>query len=74
MQLKYLEGSIFTNSNYCAISSATAIVFGSIIYSFLGGLKPTYSLGFIVSTIGCLGILHRINDLNDNTIQVLLLE
>jgi hypothetical protein len=36
-----------------------------MIYSFLGGLKATYALGFIVSTVGTLGILHRLNDIKD---------
>lgn len=74
MQMKYLEGSIFTNSNYCAVSSAIAIIFGSLIYSFLGGIKPTYILGFIVSIVGCLAILHRINDLHDSSLRIIHLE
>lgn len=74
LQLKYLEGSIYTNSNYCAISAIIAILSGSLIYAFLGGIKPTYFLGFVVSTIGTLAILHRINDLADTHIHILRIE
>lgn len=64
-QLKYLEGSIFVNSNYCAVSALAAILSGGLIYAFLGGIKPAYFLGFAASTIGSLAILHRINDAQD---------
>ncbi len=64
-QLKYLQGNIFDLSYYCAASDFTAVLFGSIIYSFLGGLKASYALGFMVSTVGTLGILHRLNDIKD---------
>lgn len=73
-QLKYLEGSIFTNSDYCAVSALVAVIFGGLIYSLLGGIKPTYLLGFILSTVGTLAILHRINDLADTHLHILNLD
>lgn len=61
-QLKYLDGNIFENNNYCAVSEMLAILCGGFIYSFMGGLKATYLLAFSISTVGGLGILHRENN------------
>jgi hypothetical protein len=55
-QLKYLQGSIFTNNNYCAISDAIAVMCGGCIYSKFG-LKITYYLSYVLSIIGGGGIL-----------------
>lgn len=61
-QLKYLQGNIYENACYCGVSDALAIIFATILYTFLGGLKPTYVLSFLVSCIGALGILHIENN------------
>ena len=61
-QLKYLAGNIFENTDYCAASEVVAILFGGLIYNYMGGIKPTYFLAFLVSTVGGLGILHKTND------------
>lgn len=55
-QLKYLQGSIFTNNNYCAISDAIAVMCGGYIYSKFG-LKITYYFSYFLSIIGGAGIL-----------------
>lgn len=39
-----------------------AILSGGIIYTFMGGLKPTYYLAFGISTFGGLAILYRENN------------
>lgn len=65
-QLKYLQGNKFENNNYIAISEVIAILFGGFIYSFMGGLKATYWLAFIISTVGGLGILHRENNFDSD--------
>ena len=64
-QLKYLQSNIFDLSYYCAVSDFTAVLIGSMIYSFLGSLKASYALAFMVSTVGTLGMLHRLNDIKD---------
>ena len=55
-QLKYLQGSIFVNNNYCAISDAIAVMCGGYIYSKFG-LKITYYLSYALSLIGGAGIM-----------------
>lgn len=66
LQLRYVEGDLIENSEYCAGSDLVAIIFGAIIYKFLGGLKATYVLGFTISTIGSLGILFIENNYQDD--------
>ena len=61
-QLKYLYGNLFDNNNFCAVSQIAAIVFGGLIYSYMGGLKPTYYLAFLISSFGGLAILYRENN------------
>jgi hypothetical protein len=61
-QLKYLYGNMFLNNNFCAASQAAAIIFGGFIYSYMGGLKPTYFLAFFISSFGGLAILYRENN------------
>jgi hypothetical protein len=61
-QLKYLYGNIFENTNYCGASDAIAILSGGFIYTFMGGLVPTYYLAFGISTFGGLAILYRENN------------
>jgi hypothetical protein len=70
-QLKYLHGNIFENTNYIAISEVIAILFGGFIYSFMGGLKATYSLAFCISIVGGLGILHRENNYDSDNRHLL---
>jgi hypothetical protein len=64
--LRYLQGDLFENSDFCAVGDAIAIIFGVFIYNFLGGLKPTYYLAFLVSSVGCLGILYIENNYQTN--------
>jgi hypothetical protein len=56
-QLKYLQGNIFMNNYYCAISDAIAVLSGGFIYSKLG-LKVTYYIAFLLGIVGGLGILY----------------
>ena len=65
LQLKYLNGNIFENSNYCGASEVFAVVFGGIIYNFMGGLIPTYFLASSISIFGSLGILYQENHLDE---------
>lgn len=61
-QLRFLEGDIYLNSEFCGGSDALAIIFGAIIYNFLGGLKATYFFAFCISSVGILGILYVENN------------
>ena len=56
-QLKYLQGNIFTNNNYCAISDFIAVAVGGVIYH-QKGLKWTYYFSFGLGLIGGIGILY----------------
>ena len=56
-QLKYLQGNIFVNSNYCAIADSVAVVAGGLIFAKLG-LKNTYYVAFSLGLIGGVGILQ----------------
>ena len=70
-QLKYLEGSIFMNANYYAVSEILAIIFGGFIFYFMGGLKPSYILAFSISIVGALGILYRQNNPEESQMHLL---
>lgn len=59
-QLKYLEGDIFTNNNYCAISDLFAVIWGGYFYNKFG-LKITYYLSFGIGIFGGLGVLYLEN-------------
>jgi len=50
-QLKFLEGSIFVNNNYSAISDFIAIIVGSQMFYHIG-VKKGYMISF---TSGCIG-------------------
>jgi hypothetical protein len=38
------------------------LIFGGFIYSYLGGLIPTYYLAFLISSFGGLAIIYRENN------------
>ena len=65
-QMRYLEGNLYENSEYQGASDLIAVIFGVIIYNFLGGLKATYFLAFSISTVGTLGILYIENNFEDH--------
>lgn len=66
-QLKYLQGNIFVNSNYCALADSIAVIAGGLIFAKLG-LKNTYYVAFSFGLIGGLGILQtEITKLQMNT-------
>jgi hypothetical protein len=56
-QLKYLQGNIFTNNNYCAISDFFAVALGGYLFQKLG-LKLMYYGSFSLGLIGGVGIYY----------------
>lgn len=56
-QLKFLQGSIFKNNNYSAISDAFAIIAGGQLF-YRVGIKRAYIISFSCGIIGGLGILY----------------
>ena len=56
-QLKYLEGDMFTNNKFCAITDFMAAFLGCQIYKIFG-LKKTYYLSLSIGIIGGLGVLY----------------
>ena len=56
-QLKYLEGDLFTNNKFCAITDFIACFFGGYVYKMFG-LKRTYYISISLGIIGGLGVLY----------------
>ena len=55
LQLKYLKGNIFDNTNSFAISDALSRVFGGFVYSAYG-LQKSFMTAFGIAIVGGIGI------------------
>lgn len=54
--MKYLEGNIFVNFYIFGAAGIVAVILGGYMYTRYG-LRNSYALSFIMSIVGCIGML-----------------